>query len=61
MRIFDLGKWHPELGNYMEWKNRKIKEFCEHHTFDGAEAIGLATGGVLLLVKGERYDSEKKP
>ncbi len=52
--MYDLGKWHPELGDYETWKKAKLEDFDKYYERTGLDECGLTTGGVLLLAEGLR-------
>ena len=54
MYTFDLGKWHPELGPYGDWEDRKLVDFVKNYVIIKIERVALDTGGTLLLVDGHR-------
>jgi hypothetical protein len=59
--VYELGKWHPELGSYRDWEELKLKSFRKTYVVHSTERVGLSTGGTLLLAtahKKERPDYE---
>ena len=52
LNTYDLGKWHPELGPYRDWEERKLAEFCKDYVVVDIDQCSLPTGGMLLLVNG---------
>jgi len=49
---FDLGKWHPELGDFETWKERKLIDFQQRYVLRDEQAYRLYTGGIALFAEG---------
>lgn len=55
---FELGKWHPELGAYIDWENEQLRQFVKGgYAIFEIERCDTPTGGLLLLVKGHKVKS----